>query len=296
MTGTAQARIDDAAKKDPKRALVAQLENPKLLEFIRSVAPELDALGVVRVAYAHVQATPALANCTTVSIVRGVAEAAKLSLTVDGLLGHAYLVPFRNEAKMMLGYRGIQALAYRSGLVSRFHADTIHERDSWEYQEGVEVVLKHSRPLGDRGEIIGAYATAHMTAGGPPLVAVMGLEEIHARRARSSGYAAFKAGKIKSTPWETDFAAMAKKCPVRELGKQIPYPLLQGAALRDDAREEERKGGEVETIDLGLAEEEPTKETKAETKATACPKCGSIYLRADGGCPDCDPRSDVKEG
>jgi len=140
--------------------------------------------------------------------------------------------------------------------VTRFHADTIHERDIFHHAEGVEVEFRHERPLVGamvRGEIIGAYATAHLKAGGPPLIAVMSLEEIHARRARSSGWKAFEAGKIKSTPWDTDFEAMARKCPIRELGKRIPYPTLQGAALRDEAREEGRASVE-DPIDLGEAE------------------------------------------
>ena len=61
---TAQERIDSATKKDPKHLLVAQLEHPPLLEFIRSVAPGQDPLGMVRVAFAHVQSTPALAKCS----------------------------------------------------------------------------------------------------------------------------------------------------------------------------------------------------------------------------------------
>ena len=274
---TAQDRIDSATKKDPKQLLVAQLERPQLLDFIRSVAPDMDPLGVVRVAFAHVQATPALRECSVPSIVQAVAEAAKLGLTVDGLLGHAYLVPFREgggkAAKMMIGYRGIEQLAYRSGLVTRFHADTVHENDHFEYAEGVVVVFSHRRPrLGeDRGEMIGAYATAHLKAG-PPLISVMDMEEIHARRARS---ASFKA-KPAASPWTTDFEAMAKKTPIRELGKRIPYPTLQSASLRDEARDEGRATVE-DPIDLGDADVHDE-----------CAECGRLDL-INGKCPDCDP-------
>jgi recombination protein RecT len=248
MANTAQDRVDEIAgrKQDPRALLKVHLESPQLLDYIRSVAPGLDPLGVVRVAYAHVQATPTLRGCSVGSIVRSVAEAAKLSLTVDGTLGHAYLVPYGNEAKMLLGYRGIVALAYRSGIVSRVHWDTIHEGDEFRHVEGVEVEFAHRKVLGDRGKLVGAYAIAHLANGAPPLIAVMGLEEIHARRDRSSGYRAFTGGKIKSTPWETDYLAMVKKTPVRELGKVIPYPILQGAALKDEAREEGRAVPEVE--------------------------------------------------
>ena len=284
---TAQERIDSATKKDPKQMLIAQLKRPQLLDFIRSVAPGQDPLGMVLVAFQHVQATPALAKCSTKSIVQAVLEAAKLGLTVDGLLGHAYMVPYKDIAKMMLGYRGIEQLAYRSGLVTRFHADTIHEFDVFHYAEGVEVEFRHEFKLGDRGSVIGAYATAHLAAGGPPLIAVMSLEEIHARRARSAGWKAFKADKIKSTPWDTDFEAMARKTPIRELGKRIPDPTLQGAALRDEAREEGRAIVE-DPIDLGEAEVTPDEYTE-------CAECGRTDL-LDGKCPDCDPIEPTEGG
>jgi recombination protein RecT len=274
---SAQEKVDRVAQKTPSKTLALQLENPKLLDFIRSVAPGLDPLGVVRVAYAHVQNTPALQRCSVASIVRGVAEAAKLSLTVDGILGHAYLVPYGNEAKMLIGYRGFIHLAYQSGAVTRFHADTIHEHDEYEYREGVQPWFEHKRPLDGRGQMIGAYAIAHLASGAPPLVAVMGVEEIEARRARS---ASFKR-KPEASPWTTDFAAMARKCPIRELGKVIPYPTLQGAALRDDAIDEGRAvPDDAGVIDLGDA---------VEAGGGACPTCGSLHLDAQGRCHDCNP-------
>jgi recombination protein RecT len=259
---SAQERLDAATKQDPKTALMAQLEGKHVLEFIKKVAPELDAHGVVNVAFAHVRSTPALADCSMSSIVNAVCEAAKLGLTVDGLLGHAYMVPFKERgnpiAKMMIGYRGYEQLAYRSGMVERFHADTVCVEDAFEYWEAVQPHFRHERPrlADDRGEVIGAYATAHIRDGRFPLIAVMALSEIHARREHSSGWRAFKAKKIKSTPWDSHFEAMARKCPIRELAKRIPFPMLQGAAIRDEAREEGRPEGAVDA-DVTILTEEP---------------------------------------
>jgi recombination protein RecT len=268
---TAQERVDQIAnrKKDPRLVLKMRLKDPKLLAYIKAVAPTLDPLGLVMVAYAHVQATPTLRECSVDSIIRGVAEAAQLGLSVDGVLGHAYLVPYGRSAKMLLGYRGIVHLAYQSGAVTRVHKDTICAADEWSYTEGVVPELRHVKPLTPRGELLGAYALAHLAAGGPPLIAVMGLEEIHARRARSSGYRAFLGGNIKSTPWDSDYLAMAQKCPIRELGKVIPYPVLQAATLRDEARDEGRATPEVEDKNLadvaGWTEEGESVESGART-------------------------------
>jgi recombination protein RecT len=258
MTG-AQERLNTVATRQKERGneLAEQLEHPKLLEFIGSVAPGQDPLGLVRVAYSHVKATPALARCSVSSIVRSVAEAAKLGLTVDGVLGHAYLVPYGSEAKMLVGFRGFVALGYESEKVTRWHWDTINENDTFQYAEGVDVTFRHERALDGRGEVIGAYAIAHLSTGGPPLVRVMGLEEIHARRARS---ASFKSNASKS-PWTTDYEAMAQKCPVRDLAKRLPLPKLQAAALRDEAREEDRDDA-PSVIDLGPDEVTVTDDTR----------------------------------
>lgn len=299
---TAQDRINKAVQKSedgPKQILMSGLYDKRNLALIRSLAPGLDPEGAVAVALSHWVQSPYLRSCTPASIVMAVAEAAKLELTVDGVLGHAYMVPFKDrgvpKAKMMVGYRGYEQLAYRSGKVTRIHTDTIHENDSFAHVEGVEVIFRHSRPpLGQpRGATIGAYATAHLAAGGPPLIAVLDLEEIYARRQSS---ASFK-GKPKDSPWTTHFAEMAKKSAIRALAKKLPVPIIQRAAIRDELRDEGRDDGPV---DLGMAEvvEDvvPKEASRAEAveseKPESCRACGRSDLRDDGSCPDCDPTRD----
>ncbi len=271
MSGADRIRaVTERRGGDKKMTLRNALEAESVLGFIRAVAPGLDAKGVAMVAFAHVQSTPALQKCSVKSVVTAVVEAAKLGLTVDGVLGHAYLVPYGGQAKMLIGYRGIAHLAYQSGKITRIHADNIHAADSYHYAEGVEVEFRHRRaPLGeDRGDMIGVYAIAHQVEG-PPLVVVMDMEEVHRRRARSASYKGNKA----TSPWTTDFAPMARKCPIRELGKLIPYPTLQGAALRDEARDEGRPD-EPSVLDLGDAELVPDEPPAA--VAGTCPECGVL--------------------
>lgn len=286
MSGADRIRAVAERKKDPKMALRAALEAESVLGFISAVAPGLDARGVAMVAFAHVQSTPALQKCSVKSVVTAVVEAAKLGLTVDGVLGHAYLVPFKGEAKMMIGYRGIAHLAYQSGKVTRIHADNIHEKDHYHYSEGVTVHFEHERAgLGeDRGKMIGVYAIAHQVEG-PPLIVVMDMKEVERRRARSASWKS----NPETSPWTTDFAPMARKCPIHELGKLIPYPTLQSAALRDEARDDGRPDG-PSTLDLGAAELVPDEAPDGD--GPKCAKCGRLDLRDDGSCPDCVPAAE----
>jgi recombination protein RecT len=311
---SAQDRIDKALEKrnTASSQLHDDLTSKAALAFLKGVAPGLDPRALALVAYAQVKATPALMACEPRSIVRAVAEAAKLKLNVDGVLGHAYLVPFKDrgvpKAQMMLGYRGMLHLAYQSDKVERVHAAVIHEADLFAYHEGTVPHFHHERPkLGtDRGPMIGAYAMAHLRGSTIPLIEVLDQGEIEARRQSSASFRF----KPKDSPWTTHADAMWMKTAVRALGKRLPVPELQAAALRDEARDEGRAVA-PSVIDLGDADlvpdGEPTKPEQSAPAATnqvakeearelhelnheagACIRCGRLDLRKDHSCPDCD--------
>ena len=53
------------------------------------------ALTFARIAITSIQTNKLLAQCTPQSIVAGIYQAAQLGLKLDGVLGHAYLVPYK---------------------------------------------------------------------------------------------------------------------------------------------------------------------------------------------------------
>ena len=64
----------------------------------------------------------------------------------------------------------------------------------------------------------------------------MGVAAVERIRDRSSAWKLFKAGKIKSTPWQTDFDEMAKKTVARRHSKTLPMSTdLDDLLRRDDA-------------------------------------------------------------
>ena len=64
----------------------------------------------------------------------------------------------------------------------------------------------------------------------------MGIDDVTRIRDRSAAYKLFKRGKIKSTPWETDFDEMAKKTVARRHSKVLPMSTdLDDLMRRDDA-------------------------------------------------------------
>ena len=68
----------------------------------------------------------------------------------------------------------------------------------------------------DRGEIVGAYATAK-TKAGDYLTQCLDLDQINSIRDRSESYKKYKSG-----TWVTDFEEMAKKSAIRNLFKTLP--------------------------------------------------------------------------
>jgi hypothetical protein len=63
----------------------------------------------------------------------------------------------------------------------------------------------------------------------------MGVKAVERIRDRSQAYQLFKSGKIKSTPWQTDFDEMAKKTVARRHSKVLPMSTdLDDLIRRDD--------------------------------------------------------------
>ena len=176
-------------------------------------------------------------------VYREVSKSAALGLLLDPQLGECYIVPVWNgkagraEPQLRVGYRGIIKLARQSGEISSIYAHEVHENDEFVCKLGTDKQLVHEpNPFGERGRIVGYYAVAKFKDGDTDFEP-MTVEQIHAIREKSDGWRAFKAGKIKSTPWSTDESEMAKKTVIKRLLKRVPQSpdLTTALNLENDA-------------------------------------------------------------
>lgn len=188
---------------------------------------------MARIAFSAMQRQPLLLECTPQSLALCVITASELGLEPN-MIGHAYLVPYRNnktgktDAQLILGYKGLIDLARRSGALSTISVACVHERDKFEYELGLEPRLKH-RPYmdGDRGNVTLVYAVARLKDGGYQFE-VMSRAEIEQVRKKS------KAGS--SGPWVEHWDEMAKKTVLRRLCKLLPSSIeLARAVAMDEA-------------------------------------------------------------
>lgn len=184
-------------------------------------------------------------------------QASQLGLEPDGVLGQAYLVPYRNrgqlEAQFQVGYRGYISLAMRSGQVKSISAEVVYEGDKFDYSFGTDQYLKHRPALKGRGEPVGVYAIAALDGGGH-VFRVLSVDDVEGVRACSRAK--------DDGPWVTHWNEMARKTAVRALAKYLPMSVeLQRAAVEDEHRD--MVGATAEIIDLETGEvlfQQPTGE------------------------------------
>ncbi len=191
----------------------------------------MDADKMARVAMTSIQNTPALLECDPKTVLGAVMEAAQLGLEPDGVLGHAYLVPYKRKCTLIVGYKGMIALAYRSGQVLSLKGNVVYETDEFEVAFGIDEKLKHVPDYESkkRGNRVCTYAIAHMKDGGHAFV-VLSMHEVEAHRKKSAS--------ANSPAWKDHYDAMAIKTAVRVLARWIPQcPELQQAGAREDSME-----------------------------------------------------------
>ncbi|PFN12772.1 recombination protein RecT [Bacillus cereus] len=186
-----------------------------------------------RIALTTIRTNPKLLECEVPSLMGAVMQAVQLGLE-PGLLGHCYLLPFKNkkqnkmEVQFIIGYKGMIDLARRSGHIQSIYAHAVYENDEFEYELGLHPQLKHKPSFGERGEFIGAYAVAHFKDGGHQME-FMPKSEIEKRRQRSA------AANSSYSPWTSDYDEMAKKTVVRYMFKYLPISIeIQSQVQHDE--------------------------------------------------------------
>lgn len=223
------------------KAMQAQLA----LALPKHVTPER----LARIVLTQVRRIPRLAECSRKSFLGAVMECAQLGLE-PGVLGQAWILPYKNVAQLIVGYRGLVALAWRSAQIAAIQAHEVYEGDHFRYRFGLAPLLEHEPRAEDRDpkRITHAYAMIRTTAGGE-LFDVLDRAQIDAVRRRSA------AGE--SGPWTTDFAEMAKKTVLKRLLKLAPCSVEMQRAMAVDEAAETGEPQVFPTIDVTPEEPDP---------------------------------------
>lgn len=250
------------------------LAAPAVLKQVKLALPAgLSPERTVRQLLTVIQKNPVLLQCTDLSILAGLIQAAELGLELSSTLGQAYLVPRWNrqiqarEATFQVGYRGLMALAFRSGQVTAMPVRVVYQNDLFSVEYGTVNQLRHAPAPGNRGDAIGYYAVAVMRGGGHDFEHMTKEEALYHRERYSP-----KGDRL--SPWDTNFDEMALKTCARRLCKRLALsPEAQTAALLDEEGEmllappvSQSHGRAAEQLVNG-AQAEPADEDEADDRA-----------------------------
>lgn len=223
----------------------AELISAKKGYFANVLPSHVPADRFAKVVIAAISRQPALLNCTQESVILAVTQAATLGLEPTGVLGSAYLVPYKTECQLIIGYRGLIDLARRSGQIRSIEARVVREGDRFTCTYGLEPKLEHEPDWSSaEGELRFAYAVARL-ADGSVQYEVMSKAQIDKVKAGS------KAGR--SGPWVDHYEEMARKTVIRRLAKYLPLSVELADALEHENR-----------LDAGALTLAPMPETEGE--------------------------------
>jgi len=185
-----------------------------------------------RVVQTALNQQPDLLNCTRRSLFGACVNAAQDGLLPDGREGA--IVSFKDnksgntQAQWMPMVAGILKKVRNSGELSSISTQVVCENDQFDYQLGDEEYIDHKPALGNRGNVIAAYAIAKLKDGST-MREIMGRDEIDRVRSVS------KSKDNKYGPWMQWYGEMSRKTVLRRLSKRLPMSTdLERVIHRDD--------------------------------------------------------------
>lgn len=223
-------------------ALAEQLRTVK--GYLERLLPDPARFGTTLMVAAR--RNPEILRCDPASVVGAALVCAQLELE-PGPAEHVWLIPRRNkhtgtiDCTLLLGYKGMKALAERHPAVASVRTGTICSGDEYEHT-AQPPSLRHVPNWKERGDPVLWYAVAERSDGGAPHIVVLDRDAVEERRAKSAS--------PNVGPWKSHYDQMAKKSAIRALWSELPSSLdMKRAAEVDDA-------GVVVPQDLGIP---PTK-------------------------------------
>jgi recombination protein RecT len=266
-------------------SLIETLKGAEFNEQVKLVVPagvEFDVGRFVQSVLRAMEEEEKLLACEPRSVLGGALRCAEIGLMVGGVMQHAFMVPrakrdgrggFLYEAELTVGYRGMIALAMRSGKVKSVTSRIVTDREIEEgrfdlYYEGEKDVMVH-RPVlyGDRGEPVMVYCLVRFVDG-TFHVEPMGKDEID--KIKESAIAKWN-GSDGESPWVTSEMEMWRKSPVRRAFKYLNVQVegLDRAIRLEEERERGQRQDLARLIDQQSGEENVVQEKSVKALETA---------------------------
>lgn len=239
-------------------------------EIQRALPKHMDADRIARIALTAVRTTPKLLECDQMSFMAAVMQSAQLGVEPNTGLGQAYLIPYGKQVQFQLSYKGLIDLATRSGQYKAIYAHEVYQNDEFRFSYGLNKDLIHVPSQEPNGEPIGYYAVYHLKNGGYDFV--YWTKERVDQHAQKFSQAVQKGW---TSPWKTNYDAMAKKTVLKEVLKYAPKSIeLQKTVEADSTIKTEINEDMSQVIDVTdfSVVDDPQNEPQQETKAPERPE------------------------
>lgn len=190
-------------------------------QFARALPPHVPPQRFLRIAETAILNNPRLLNADKRQLLAELVKCAQDGLVPDGR--EAAIVPTGAGVSYRPMVAGLLKLARNSGEIASIHAEPVYRGEKFSVVLGDDPRIEHERAFdaADNGEWIAVYSVATLKSGEKQR-AVMTKAQVLKIRDRSDGYRAFKSGRIKENPWNSDEEAMALKTVIRRLCKMLP--------------------------------------------------------------------------
>ena len=205
------------------------------LALPRHVSPDR----LIRTVLSEFRNNKAILACTKESVLKCVLAASAIGLEL-GMLGNAYLVPFKGTCQLIIGYKGMIELARRSGQVLGIRAHVVDEADEFDYTLGLTPSIQHKPSEKKSGKMRYVYAVAQLKDGGYHFE-VMSKDDVEKI-----------ASKRPNNVWKDYFEEMAKKTAIRRLFKYLPVSSELSQAVALDERAEAGLDNQTAILDIDL--------------------------------------------
>lgn len=199
-----------------------------------------------------------LAVCHPELVAMQALKAAVLKLPIIKSLGYAYIVPFGKTPTFVIGYKGLIQLAIRTNQYKIINADVVYDG---EYRSSNKLTGEFDLSGEKKSDKVIGYFAHFETKEGFSKTLFMTKERVQAHAAKFS-----KSYANASSPWKTDFDAMAIKTVLRGLISHWgPMSIEMQSALTDDDRDvaektlqEIQQNGNKKTMQMNAIDEAET--------------------------------------
>jgi len=204
----------------------------------------------------RLMAEPKLLQCRFDTLVRAAIQCHAWGLDPTGKNNGAFLIPYKGECQLQLGYGAMIDLVTREGKITDIDAQIVYDQDTFEVEMGSSPKIIHKPNLKSsrrgRSDGVAYYAVATFASGNRKF-AVMTRAEVDEVRAK------FTFGS--SPSWKSSFDQMALKTVIHRLVKTLPVNFMASQAMAYDNNTDYRLPTAEES------EEELTDEQKARVRA-----------------------------